>query len=138
MNLFEASLLKEVKKIIEEKKVKAVAYRLKQAKFCSQVCDLLVDSPVKEYYLAIECKSRKGTDLLNFNHDFSTSKEGGQLEVLKSFCDQSGRLGLVVFKSNKLVKAARLEAVLELKEKGQKSTKIKEEEIWKDLGYYLC
>ena len=137
MNSFERIVLQKFRKIIAMNELRAVAYRLKQSRFCSQVCDLLVDSGKEELYLAIECKSRKNKMSLNFQSDFSKSKEGGQLEVLTQFCHNSGRKGIIIFKAYKEIKVASLIEVLSLKEQGKKSINMKDKDLWEDIEAYL-
>ena len=137
MNKFENWTLLRFKKMIEEKNELAIIYRLKQSRFCSQVCDLLVDSKSSKYYLAIECKHRKDKISLSFNGDFSESKEGGQLERLETFCQLSGRIGLIIFKARKRVVVGSLIQILFEKRRGEKSIGLKNKKIWKDIDEYF-
>jgi len=137
MNKFENWALLKFRKVIEQKKQLAVIYRLKQSRFCSQVCDLLVDSRNTNYYLAIECKHRKDKISLSFSGDFSESKEGGQLERLETFCQLSGRKGIILFRSRKRVVVGSLTQILLEKRKGEKSIGLKNKKLWKDIDQYL-
>lgn len=74
-----------------------VAHRKKQHRFTSQLCDVLVDSDRKEFYLAIEAKSIKAhkNNKLYFSTHFSENDEGHQVERIGEYIDKSGRNGLL-------------------------------------------
>jgi len=75
--------------------LKGVAHRKKQHRFTSQLCDVLVDSPHKEFYLAIEAKSIKAhkNNKLYFSQHFSENQEAHQVERISDFIKNSGRKG---------------------------------------------
>jgi len=78
---------------------RAVAYRLRQSRFTSQVVDVLVDSLDPECYLAIECKSlslKRGAKALYFSQHFTVDGRGvHQLSHMADFLRLSGRRGIV-------------------------------------------
>ncbi len=80
------------------KKIKAFAYRLKQSKGVKQWTDVLVDSQLNKYYLAIEVKAKRGKYALNFNGDFTTDEFTGehQLDRQIEFSRRTGRAPYVV------------------------------------------
>lgn len=137
MNSFELSLLAKLKKKIIDNKISAVVYRLKQSRYCSQVCDLLVDSPIKDFYIAIECKSRKDKNTLAFKGDFSESKRGGQLEAFEEFCNLSGRTGFLAFKTGRISRIALLDQIIKIKASDRKSTSILKDPCWLELKEFL-
>ena len=100
MTRFEGEVVRLLNRFFEDNKIQAIAYRVKQSHFTSQVVDVLVDSPHREYYLAIECKSltlSTGVKRLYFTQHFTTDKEGiHQIEKISQFIKKSGRTGLVV------------------------------------------
>lgn len=55
---FERAVVKAFNDYFIESGIKGYAYRMHQTKFLPQDIDILVDSPNRNYYLAIECKSR--------------------------------------------------------------------------------
>ena len=57
MGDFEWALVNSLNSFFEKDGIAAIAYRLKQSRFSGQLMDILVDSKIPEYYLAIECKS---------------------------------------------------------------------------------
>ena len=57
MGDFEWALVHALNSFFEKDGIAAIAYRLKQSRFSGQFTDILVDSRIPEYYLAIECKS---------------------------------------------------------------------------------
>jgi Holliday junction resolvase len=134
MNRFERSLLEKINKELVKKEVPFVCYRLKQARFCSQYCDILVDSPLNSYYWAVECKERK-KDSLNFKADFSIQKKGHQLEVLLDFSKRAGRIGLIFFKVGRNVFVSKVEDLCKLKEV-KKSTSTSDEQ-WLPLSEFF-
>ncbi len=54
---FEWALVSALNSFFEKDGIAAIAYRLKQSRFSGQFMDILVDSKIPEYYLAIECKA---------------------------------------------------------------------------------
>lgn len=72
-----------------------IAYRQKQSRFTSQLCDVTVDSEYPCLYQAIECKSikEKKNNKLYFSQHFSESEQGHQVERISDFIDRSGRAG---------------------------------------------
>jgi len=97
MTEFERELVQSFNDFFEKNRVNGIAYRLKQHRFTSQVLDILVDSPIKDYYLGIECKSistEKGTNTLYFTQHFSKKREH-QVERIARFLEKSGRKGLL-------------------------------------------
>lgn len=88
-NNFENILVRSLNQAFEDEGIQALAYRLKQARFCSQNADIIVDSNLNCWYLAIECKSVKKGNNLYFSSYFSS----GQIEAMTAFCNISGRTG---------------------------------------------
>ncbi len=84
-------------KFFEKEGVQAIAYRLKQSRFASQLVDILVDSKIPEYYLAIECKSldARKAKALYFKQHFSSAAGAHQLERETEFITRSGRQGIL-------------------------------------------
>jgi len=72
-----------------------IAYRQKQSRYTSQLCDLTIDSEYPCLYQAIECKSVKedSTNKLYFSTHFSESEEGHQVDRISNFIERSGRSG---------------------------------------------
>lgn len=96
MNFFESKMVKIFKEYILNNKINAVCYRLKQAKFVSQYCDIVIDSFDKDFYLAIECKSitmKKKKKKLEFY--FSRYFRKNQIENFNEFINKSGRKGFL-------------------------------------------
>ncbi|WP_407354801.1 hypothetical protein [Methanolobus sp. WCC5] len=99
MTEFERVLVQSFNAFFEEKKLKGVAYRLKQHRFTPQFLDVLVDSLDPDYYMGIECKSisvDKGAKALYFTQHFTTDKNGvHQIERISDFLLRSGRTGFL-------------------------------------------
>jgi len=94
MTDFEREIVKSFNRFFERGRVKGIAYRLKQYRFTSQIVDVLVDSPHKDFYLGIECKSvstDKGAAALYFTQHFGT----GQILRIDDFLKKSGRRGVL-------------------------------------------
>ncbi|MBC7109559.1 MAG: hypothetical protein H5T46_00870 [Archaeoglobi archaeon] len=101
MSDFERELVRALNELLGER---GVAYRLKQHKFATQITDILVDSPFREFYCAIECKSisqEKGANALYFSQHFTISREGHQIERISEFLRRSGRIGLLAVEIRK-------------------------------------
>lgn len=98
---FERQVVVAYNDFFEENGIAGLAYRLKQSRFSVQVVDVLVDSPDREYYLAIECKSinSRRYNKLYFSANFSGGIE--QLHGHDIFCAQTGRTGLVAIELRK-------------------------------------
>ncbi len=81
----------------EREGIAAIAYRLRQSQFATQLADILVDSKIPEYYLAIECKSldARKTRSLYFKQHFSTAAGAHQIERETDFITRSGRQGIL-------------------------------------------
>lgn len=97
MTEFERELVQSFNDFFEKNRVNGIAYRLKQHRFTSQVLDILVDSPIKDHYIGIECKSistEKGTNTLYFTQHFSKNREH-QVERITKFLQKSGRTGFL-------------------------------------------
>ena len=94
---FEWALAAALNSFFEREGVQAIAYRLKQSRFASQLVDILVDSRNPEYYLAIECKSldARKTKSLYFKQHFSSAAGNHQLERETEFIIRSGRKGIL-------------------------------------------
>jgi hypothetical protein len=134
MNNFETSLKTKLNKYFVLTDKQAICYRIRQARFSSQFCDLLIDSPFLPYYCAIECKKRK-EPRLNFKSDFSIIKNVHQLDRLSDFCKISGRKGYLFINSKRKTYWITLEDVLELRAKGGKSvTLFKDPLVWKEYS----
>jgi hypothetical protein len=97
MGNFEWALTNSFNCFFEREGINALAYRLKQSRFASQLVDILVDSRTPEYYLAIECKSinAKKTKSLYFKQHFSTAAGNHQLIRETDFITKSGRQGIL-------------------------------------------
>lgn len=97
MSDFEWALTSALNSFFEKEGIAAIAYRLKQSRFVSQVMDILVDSRMPEYYLAIECKSldARKTRSLYFKQHFSSAAGAHQLARETEFIARSGRQGIL-------------------------------------------
>lgn len=97
MGDFEWALTSALNSFFETEGIAAIAYRLKQSRFASQVMDILVDSRYPEYYLAIECKSldARKAKTLYFTQHFSSTAGGHQLSRETEFLARSGRQGIL-------------------------------------------
>lgn len=97
MGDFEWALTAALNSFFEKEGIPAIAYRLKQSRFVSQVMDILVDSRHPEYYLAIECKSldARKAKTLYFKQHFSSAAGGHQLTRETEFLVRSGRQGIL-------------------------------------------
>lgn len=82
--------------------IEAIAYRIKQAKFTEQFCDILVDSKNPLYYLGIECKSinLNSSKKLYFSQHFH-SNEREQIFKIDRFLKISGRRGYLALELRK-------------------------------------
>ena len=94
---FEWTPVSALNSFFEEDGIAAIAYRLKQARFSAQFIDILVDSKIPEYYLAIECKSldARKTKSLYFKQHFSLAAGGHQMMRETDFISRSGRQGIL-------------------------------------------
>ena len=95
MSEFEWELVRALNEFLGDR---GIAYRLKQHRYASQIVDILVDSPMREFYCGIECKSlsqEKGASALYFSQHFTISKEGHQIERISEFLRRSGRTGIL-------------------------------------------
>ncbi len=97
MGNFEWALTTALNSFFERDGIQAIAYRLKQSRFASQLVDILVDSKIPEYYLAIECKSldARKTKSLYFKQHFSLAAGNHQLARETEFIVRSGRQGIL-------------------------------------------
>ena len=97
MSDFEWALTNAFNSFFEKENLNAIAYRLKQSRFASQMVDILVDSGQPEYYLAIECKSldARKTKSLYFTQHFSSASGGHQIARETDFITRSGRIGIL-------------------------------------------
>ena len=105
MSEFERSLVNTLNTAFREANKRAVAHRIKQSRFTSQVVDVLVDSLDPEYYLAIECKSislEKGAKALYFSQHFTVDGRGvHQLIHMREYIGLSGRRGILAVELRK-------------------------------------
>ena len=94
---FEWELVAALNRFFESEEIRGVAYRLKQSRYTPQVVDLLVDSPLSRYYLAIECKSldARKAKTLYFTQHFSVASGVHQIERIDQFIESSGRRGIL-------------------------------------------
>ena len=94
---FEYALTHALNEFFEKDGIAAIAYRLKQSRFSTQFMDILVDSKIPEYYLAIECKSldARKTRSLYFKQHFSLAAGGHQMARETEFITRSGRQGIL-------------------------------------------
>ena len=97
MGDFEWALVNALNSFFERDGIAAIAYRLKQSRFASQLVDILVDSRIPEYYLAIECKSvdARKTKTLYFKQHFSKAAGAHQMSRETDFITRSGRQGIL-------------------------------------------
>ncbi|MGZ4912831.1 MAG: hypothetical protein ACXVI3_04875 [Halobacteriota archaeon] len=99
MSNFERELVKSFNDSFNERRIDAIAYRVKQHRFSQQMLDILVDSHDRQFYLGIECKSvspRKGLPALYFSQHFTVDKKGDhQVAKMNSFIKRSGRSGFL-------------------------------------------
>ncbi len=92
MTKFEREIVRSLNNFFEQNKIDAIAYRIKQHRFSSQVLDVLVDSPQRNYYLGIECKSiSTKTGALYFTQHFGID----QIGRIDDFLHRSGRKGFL-------------------------------------------
>lgn len=98
MTDFERNLVNSFNEFFKKKQTpKGIAHRKKQHRFTSQLCDILVDSPDKNFYLAIENKSikEKSNNKLYFSRHFSEAEGKHQVERISDFVNKSGRKGFL-------------------------------------------
>ena len=97
MGDFEWALVNSLNSFFEKDGIAAIAYRLKQSRFSAQFMDILVDSKIPEYYLAIECKSldARKTKSLYFKQHFSLAAGSHQMTRETEFITRSGRQGIL-------------------------------------------
>ena len=97
MGDFEWALVNALNSFFEKNSINAIAYRLKQSRFAAQLVDILVDSRIPEYYLAIECKSldARKTKSLYFKQHFSSAAGAHQMKRETDFITRSGRQGIL-------------------------------------------
>jgi len=97
MGNFEWALTSALNSFFAKESVQAIAYRLKQSRFTTQWVDILVDSRIPEYYLAIECKSldARKAKALYFKQHFSSAAGEHQLLRETEFITRSGRQGIL-------------------------------------------
>ncbi|HON35006.1 MAG TPA: hypothetical protein PLY52_01690 [Methanothrix sp.] len=97
MGDFEWAMVNSLNTFFEREGIAAIAYRLRQSHFATQLADILVDSKIPEYYLAIECKSldARKTRSLYFKQHFSTAAGAHQIERETDFITRSGRQGIL-------------------------------------------
>lgn len=97
MGDFEWAMVNSLNSFFEREGIAAIAYRLRQSRFATQLADILVDSKVPEYYLAIECKSldARKTRSLYFKQHFSIAAGAHQIERETDFITRSGRQGIL-------------------------------------------
>ncbi|MDD2665440.1 MAG: hypothetical protein PHD13_01470 [Methanocellales archaeon] len=92
MTKFERDIVKSFNNFFEQNEIDAIAYRIKQHQFSSQVLDVLVDSLHEEYYLGVECKSiSTKTGSLYFTQHFGPD----QIVRIDDFLRRSGRKGIL-------------------------------------------
>lgn len=96
MTRFEQELVNAFNHHFGENNLRAVAHRIRQAKYTGQFCDVLVDSPREEFYLAVENKSLKqdSREKLYFTQHFSNGEQH-QVEEMNEFLRRSGRTGFL-------------------------------------------
>ncbi|MHC1593604.1 MAG: hypothetical protein ACXQT1_05960 [Methermicoccaceae archaeon] len=99
MSDFERKLVNVLNAAFRGANKRAIAHRMKQSRFTSQVVDVLVDSLDPECYLAIECKSislEKGAKALYFSQHFTVDSHGvHQLTHMREYLGLSGRRGIL-------------------------------------------
>jgi hypothetical protein len=97
---FEREVTQAIKDYLNEHKIRGRAYRNKQFKYNIQGCDIVVDSPFTDYYMAIECKSIDTTlpnapTKLYFGSAFHINKKDNthQIDNISSYIHDTGRSG---------------------------------------------
>ncbi len=97
MGNFENELVHAFNDLSADLNVPAVAYRLKQAKYTGQYCDVLVDSANPRLYVAVENKSirRSNRKKLYFSQHFSEKAGKHQVEHFTEYLEKSGRRGFL-------------------------------------------
>lgn len=97
MGDFEWALVSSLNSFFTREGIAAIAYRLRQSRFATQLADILVDSKIPEYYLAIECKSldARKTRSLYFKQHFSMAAGAHQIDRETDFITRSGRQGIL-------------------------------------------
>ncbi|MDO5843745.1 MAG: Holliday junction resolvase [Methanocorpusculum sp.] len=94
-NSFEREVVICLNTYFTRNRKKGFAYRLKQSTFNTQYVDIIVDSPDREFYLAVECKSLKG-EKLYFTSNFHKDKDGvHQIDNISGFVNYTGRKGFL-------------------------------------------
>lgn len=88
---FERAVVKAFNDYFIESGIKGYAYRMHQTKFLPQDIDILVDSPNRNYYLAIECKSRTISPTLKGIYFDPHMKK--QITNQTIFLEKTGRAG---------------------------------------------
>ena len=92
---FEREIVQCFNRYFTEHRKLGFSYRLKQGFFNTQFVDVLVDSSTPDFYLAVECKSLKGTRL-SFTSNFHKDKEGvHQIDHISEFIRRTGRTGYI-------------------------------------------
>lgn len=99
MGYGESPLVNRLNKHFDRKRIQAYAYRQPQVMRRAQKCDITVDSKKPDWFLAIEVKSRRGLNALNFDHDFQQEddRKEHQLVRLCKFADNTGRRPIVYY-----------------------------------------
>ena len=97
MGDFEWAMVSSLNSFFTREGIAAIAYRLRQSRFATQLADILVDSKIPEYYLAIECKSldARKTRSLYFKQHFSMAAGAHQIDRETDFITRSGRQGIL-------------------------------------------
>lgn len=109
---FELAVAKQINTYFKTNNKLGLAYRLKQSKFTSQKCDIIVDSP--SGYIAIECKTTK------YGLYFSSNFSEGQVTAMTDFVLQSGRRGFLVVKFKKITSCVPWAEVQKIYQAGRK------------------
>jgi len=89
----EAHIVRYLNKMFETKGIHAFAWRIPQLRYRLQVADIVVDSPLPEFFMAIEVKSCGTPHYFNIDaRGRSKALNATQLEILCNFADKTGRL----------------------------------------------
>ncbi len=89
----EAHIVKYLNKMFETKGIHAFAWRIPQLRYRLQVADIVVDSPLPEFFMVIEVKSCNTPHYFNIDtRKRSKAFNSTQLEIMCNFADKTGRL----------------------------------------------
>jgi hypothetical protein len=141
---FENDIVNALNNYYNKNKIKALAYRLYQAEYSpGQNCDIISDSGIKKYYLAVECKTMNANKYKTFNFKSRTSQtESGIHQFQKEliFAERTGRKGLLLIETRMGVGKPKLCYFIPMKDayeawkSGKKSFTLKEIQSYPSIG----